>query len=280
MSEDRVLVDIESIHRARIRRLFGFLIMMITLSAIAYFAIPEESIRRLLALSGLISSGIVGLYTLAYVQLRLSFLVRIRIVSTADWTTLRLINGSSWSNLSVVHASDNVTVAEFDGEKFRLIQPLEQAQNGQIAEMVVEFSLPNPRALSIVEILPLPRRVVHLVFELGRGHLGWAHVQMLNKSGEEPIVIDNFWWCGITGSPNARTIETPRDAYTHVASPRNPPERNATTLNDKVLFGYQGWFGCPGDGSDMNSWVHWFTTNIPDEEHLGVDLWPDMSELS
>src|SRR5437899_18984 len=32
---------------------------------------------------------------------------------------------------------------------------------------------------------------------------------------------------------------------------------DSSTLVGKHLFGYQGWFACPGDGGS-NRWVHWF----------------------
>ncbi len=55
---------------------------------------------------------------------------------------------------------------------------------------------------------------------------------------------------------------------------------NASTLNGKVIFGYQGWFSCPNDGSKLGAWVHWtkrsktFTAS-----EITVDNWPDVSEL-
>ena len=55
---------------------------------------------------------------------------------------------------------------------------------------------------------------------------------------------------------------------------------DATTLNGKVICGYQGWFNCPGDGMELG-WKHWARNA---RETLGpgnvtVDLWPDVSEL-
>jgi len=44
-------------------------------------------------------------------------------------------------------------------------------------------------------------------------------------------------------------------------------------------MGYQGWFNCPGDGSQVNGYFHWFKNNIPDAAHFRVDMWPDTSEL-
>jgi len=55
---------------------------------------------------------------------------------------------------------------------------------------------------------------------------------------------------------------------------------DATTLDGKLMFGYQGWFGCPGDGSPLDSWEHWFRRGVPSAATLRVDMWPDVSELS
>lgn len=55
---------------------------------------------------------------------------------------------------------------------------------------------------------------------------------------------------------------------------------DCTTLQGKVMCGYQGWFRCPGDGSQQG-WTHWsrdFKRLTPETIH--VDLWPDMSEYS
>jgi hypothetical protein len=55
---------------------------------------------------------------------------------------------------------------------------------------------------------------------------------------------------------------------------------DATTLDRKLLFGYQGWFGCPEDGSPLNGWEHWFQRGAPAAAAtLRVDMWPDVSEL-
>jgi hypothetical protein len=51
---------------------------------------------------------------------------------------------------------------------------------------------------------------------------------------------------------------------------------DASTLTGKLVMGYQGWFFCPGDGSPLNRWVHWFGAGMQPT----VDLWPDTSELT
>jgi hypothetical protein len=54
---------------------------------------------------------------------------------------------------------------------------------------------------------------------------------------------------------------------------------DATTLHRKLLFGYQGWFGCPGDGSMLDRWQHWFRSGPATPASLRIDMWPDVSEL-
>lgn len=48
-----------------------------------------------------------------------------------------------------------------------------------------------------------------------------------------------------------------------------------TTLEKKVLFGYQGWFHCTADG---NSWKHW-SNGTPTPASLTVDMYPDLKEF-
>lgn len=51
------------------------------------------------------------------------------------------------------------------------------------------------------------------------------------------------------------------------------------TLDRKLMMGYQGWFACPGDGSALNRWVHWFRNSTPMATNATVDFWPDIAEL-
>jgi len=52
---------------------------------------------------------------------------------------------------------------------------------------------------------------------------------------------------------------------------------DASTLEGKVLLGYQGWFHCPGDGSGRG-WRSW-ARGTPSAETLTVDMYPDLSEF-
>jgi len=53
------------------------------------------------------------------------------------------------------------------------------------------------------------------------------------------------------------------------------PEVDASTLDGKVMFGYQGWFNHPDDGAGIG-WVHW--TNFYEPFRSTVDMYPDFRE--
>jgi hypothetical protein len=56
---------------------------------------------------------------------------------------------------------------------------------------------------------------------------------------------------------------------------------DTSTLFGKVMCGYQGWFGAPGDGSPGNDWQHWTKHSGPLEDgNAKIDLWPDVTELA
>jgi hypothetical protein len=50
-----------------------------------------------------------------------------------------------------------------------------------------------------------------------------------------------------------------------------------STLEGKVLFGYQGWFDCPMPGGN-GGWSHW-SRGVPTAESLVIDMYPDLSEF-
>lgn len=55
-------------------------------------------------------------------------------------------------------------------------------------------------------------------------------------------------------------------------------EVDATTLEGKVLCGYQGWFNTPGDGTGFG-FSHWGVGLEKAGGRFEVDLWPEVSEL-
>src|SRR5262245_21265728 len=63
--------------------------------------------------------------------------------------------------------------------------------------------------------------------------------------------------------------------------PYDGPTRSdidASTLDGKVLCGYQGWFNTPGDGTNFG-FTHWGRGwDRPGGGRFTIDLWPDVSE--
>jgi hypothetical protein len=54
---------------------------------------------------------------------------------------------------------------------------------------------------------------------------------------------------------------------------------DTSTLSNKVMCGYQGWFNAEGDGAERG-WVHWTKGRGPlGPSNAKIDLWPDVSEL-
>jgi hypothetical protein len=54
---------------------------------------------------------------------------------------------------------------------------------------------------------------------------------------------------------------------------------DTSTLEGKVMCGYQGWFNAEGDGAERG-WVHWTKKRgALADGNAKIDLWPDVSEL-
>ncbi|MGI9475004.1 MAG: glycoside hydrolase family 71/99-like protein [Rubripirellula sp.] len=86
-------------------------------------------------------------------------------------------------------------------------------------------------------------------------------------------------------NPNADSKPAKSDADNTVESELNLPQQDAhrvdaSTLDGKIMCGYQGWFSCKGDGGDLG-WIHWGRSRRRPigPENVTVDLWPDVSEL-
>jgi len=65
---------------------------------------------------------------------------------------------------------------------------------------------------------------------------------------------------------------------TLISSGQAADKVDTATLDGKVLFGYQGWFNCGGDGAPENNWRSW-ARGVPAEGNLTIDMYPDLSEF-
>jgi len=73
----------------------------------------------------------------------------------------------------------------------------------------------------------------------------------------------------VSGASQDQQGEFPENTFGVVA---------ADSLKNKIIVGYQGWFACPGDGSEVDSWFHWDhgSTELTD---ISVDFWPATNEF-
>jgi hypothetical protein len=94
-------------------------------------------------------------------------------------------------------------------------------------------------------------------------------------------LLSPVWWTKITNT--IQVINSTNVLILPIALEtqffRLAPEVDASTMTGKLLMGYQGWFGCPQDGSANSRWIHWFRSQIPVATNATVDFWPDVSEL-
>lgn len=70
-----------------------------------------------------------------------------------------------------------------------------------------------------------------------------------------PLILLGLLGCGL----HAQTVDT-------------------STLTDKVVCGYQGWFRCEGDGS-TNGWHHYAGDHRFEPGYSNIEIWPEVAEL-
>lgn len=109
---------------------------------------------------------------------------------------------------------------------------------------------------------------------------GWNHVILhlpdASKSGNPNLSAINFFRINqpLNAPITARVDEI--EFYEPAAATTPVPSDNS--LNGKVMFGYQGWFGLPTDGNPAhNWWLHWFG-GAPDHANATVDMWPYLGD--
>jgi hypothetical protein len=122
--------------------------------------------------------------------------IRIRLITTSDWTTFNLISGGSWLRPDVISTSENATAAGLHDGMFVLNQPLDQAERGGMVEMVVDIQLTDWQDEEI------------LLFEIERGHLGYTQAELFKFVENDPVLAKTFKWDGIkSDSRNAATFQ-------------------------------------------------------------------------
>lgn len=79
--------------------------------------------------------------------------------------------------------------------------------------------------------------------------------------------------------PTMESAVAPLRPYDGPSSPGpSSSSVDVTTLDRKVMTGYQGWFNAEGDGSERG-FRHYASRGRFEPGHCSIDLWPDVSEL-
>ena len=97
---------------------------------------------------------------------------RIGIVTTSDWTTVRLLSGGSLEDVTVISASTHALQTGSDDGILTLSQSLARAEAGQSVDLVVEALITGLE------------RGGTLVFEIERGHIGSTEVEIASHQDE------------------------------------------------------------------------------------------------
>jgi hypothetical protein len=130
-----------------------------------------------------------------------SKLVRIRLMTTSDWTDFRLISGASWLRPDPVFTSEGATDAGMIDGYFVLNQPIAQAEGGEMVEMILDILFTGWESWGT------------LVFEIERGNIGSTQVEFYEVLEDEPVLLETLEWGGISGDGrNALSFQIPVEA--------------------------------------------------------------------
>ena len=126
--------------------------------------------------------------------------IRVRLVTSSDWTVFSLISGASWLRPGVISVNGEAANAAMQDGRFVLDQPIEVAEAGGQVEIVADILLSGWESGGM------------LVFEIERGHLGATQVEFSKFVDDTPVIIDTFRWAGIASDErNAFIIQIPAD---------------------------------------------------------------------
>jgi hypothetical protein len=121
-----------------------------------------------------------------------SYRAQIKISTTSDWTTFRLVAGGNWHDITVASSSEGALSADFDGDQFSLSQTIDSAKAGESIELVADAFF--------TELDP----VSPLVFEIERGHVGSTQVEISSYQDGTPREVAVLSWGRISaGNRNA-----------------------------------------------------------------------------
>ena len=126
--------------------------------------------------------------------------VRVRLSTTADWTNFRLVSGGTWRSPELISASPDATRAEMVVDRLVLQQPLAQSETGNQVEMTMDLSLAFDEPEGTIR------------FEITKGYQGVTKVVFLDSLGSEILTME---WAGINPDDpnNSYTVDVPASVF-------------------------------------------------------------------
>jgi hypothetical protein len=126
--------------------------------------------------------------------------LRIRLATTSDWTELTLVSGAGWLRPDLVSFSGEASTAEVRGDLFALGQPINRAEAGASAEMLVDALFSDWDSDGM------------LVLKIERGSIGSTLVEISRFEEGNWVLVRTIRWAGTTGDGrNTFTTEVPAE---------------------------------------------------------------------
>jgi outer membrane protein assembly factor BamD (BamD/ComL family) len=136
---------------------------------------------------------------LSNLQPRTEFPIQIKIYSTSDWSSLRLVTGGKLKDVSIASSSTQAEQARFDDVYFWLTQSLERANDSRNVEMVVSATLFDITSTT------------DLVFQINSGCIGRINVALWNMA-KSPVLVKTMGWINPCDGSMA-TFEVPAELF-------------------------------------------------------------------
>jgi alpha-amylase len=153
-------------------------------------------------------------------------LVRIRLTTTSDWTTLDLMAGTTWLESQLVTASTEATRAEVGTSQLILEQPIGRAEDGGMVEMITEtlcFPWESKRSV---------------ILSIERGNLGYTELELSRQVDGQWVVVKRAKWEGLSGDLNQYQVEITADQlFGEISSPDEITWHNADPMPVEAVTG-------------------------------------------
>jgi hypothetical protein len=163
--------------------------------------------------------------------------MRVRIVTSSDWTVVSFANSSFIDDVNIVTSSPEADRARYRDGVFRLAQPIDRAETGGSVELVADLTFKEGSLGETIE------------FQIDRGYIGETTVEFYSFVCGEPTLIERFTWKDIQPSgANVQSYSLRTDLLSH-------PAHNEFTVIAQLNFWYYGPGGFEDQGERTTPFI-------------------------